>query len=111
MSRRKAVGSKRGPKAKAARQAKVPDESVARRGSAVSATATPNRSTSIPGTTAVITGGQTIIDPELPVFGADPIANFFDVGRPGHAVVRPQDLVALRLELHNLVVQPGSPPG
>ena len=34
----------------------------------------------------------------------------FDGARPGHAVVRPADLVALRIELHNLVIQPGTPP-
>lgn len=36
--------------------------------------------------------------------------NLFDAARPGRAVVRPEDLLALRLELENLVVRPGNPP-
>jgi hypothetical protein len=54
--------------------------------------------------------GPVIVDPNLPIFSIDPIGNFFDAGRPGHPVVRPADLVALRIELYNLTVQPGSPP-
>ena len=40
----------------------------------------------------------------------DPNVNFFDTNRAGHPVVRPDDLVALRIELHNLTVAPGTPP-
>ena len=40
----------------------------------------------------------------------DPNVNFFDANRAGHAVVRPEDLVALRIELHNLTVTAGNPP-
>ncbi|MGH9141932.1 MAG: hypothetical protein ACRD2I_12435 [Vicinamibacterales bacterium] len=46
----------------------------------------------------------------VPLGVPDPNGNFFDATRTGHAVVRPTDLVALRLELHNLVVSPGNPP-
>ncbi len=57
-----------------------------------------------------VIGGPIIVDPNLPVFSVDPVGNFFDAGRPGHAVVRPNDLVTLRIELQNLTVKPGSPP-
>jgi hypothetical protein len=46
----------------------------------------------------------------LPASPADPNVNFFDSSRAGHPVVRPADLVALRIELHNLTVAPGTPP-
>jgi hypothetical protein len=56
----------------------------------------------------VVTGVGTgvVVPPAI----LTPIGNFFDTTRPGHAVVRPTDLVALRLQLQNLVVTPGSPP-
>ena len=56
----------------------------------------------------VVTGVGTgvVVPPAI----LTPIGNFFDNTRPGHAVVRPTDLVALRLQLQNLVVTPGSPP-
>ena len=40
----------------------------------------------------------------------DPVGNLFDPARVGTAVVRPDDLVAMRVELRNMSVQPGSPP-
>lgn len=46
----------------------------------------------------------------IPVLAPSPNRNFFDGTRPGHAVLRPADLLALRLELHNLAVTPGQPP-
>src|SRR5262245_39852744 len=46
-------------------------------------------------------GGTGVVVPPVVL---TPIGNFFDAGRPGHAVVRPTDLVALRLQFQNLVV-------
>jgi hypothetical protein len=46
----------------------------------------------------------------IPVLAPNPNRNFFDGTRPGHAVLRPADLLALRLELRNLTVAPGQPP-
>jgi hypothetical protein len=43
----------------------------------------------------------------LPV---DFVGNLFEPGRPGAAVVRPDDLLALRVERQNLDIVPGSPP-
>ena len=43
----------------------------------------------------------------LPV---DFVGNLFEPGRPGAAVVRPDDLLALRVERQNLNIVPGSPP-
>jgi hypothetical protein len=40
----------------------------------------------------------------------DTVGNLFEPSRPGRAVVRPEDLLAIRLELVNLEVAPGSPP-
>ena len=62
------------------------------------------RVTSSPQLTSRI-GGIT-----LPSRPPDPNVNFFDANRAGRAVVRPTDLVALRIELHNLTVAPGTPP-
>jgi len=58
----------------------------------------------------VVTGGVTGTGVVVPPAILTPNGNFFDAGRPGHAVVRPTDLVALRLQLQNLVVTAGSPP-
>ncbi|WP_447920790.1 hypothetical protein [Achromobacter aegrifaciens] len=46
----------------------------------------------------------------IPVLAPNPNRNFFDGTRPGHAVLRPADMLALRLELRNLAVTPGQPP-
>ncbi len=58
----------------------------------------------------LLPGAAVVVNPHLTLPRNDPRGNFFDVGRPGHAAVRAQDLVALRIELINLVVQPGTPP-
>jgi hypothetical protein len=39
-----------------------------------------------------------------------PLTSLFDPARPGKPVVRPDDLLALRLELVNMKVQAGTPP-
>ncbi len=54
--------------------------------------------------------GPVVVMPDRPWLRPDPNENFFDANRPGHAVVRATDLVALRIELDNLVVEPGAPP-
>jgi len=54
----------------------------------------------------VIAGVGTVFFPR-PI---DFIGNLFEPARPGDAVVRPDDLVALRVQLANLVVTPGTPP-
>ena len=80
---------------------------------AVAATPVPVRPapvTVVPGRAPPVVAGPVIVDPRLPIFKPDPVGNIFDGARPGHAVVRPADLVALRIELHNLVIQPGTPP-
>ena len=46
----------------------------------------------------------------IPVLAPNPNRNFFDGTRPGQAVLRPADMLALRLELRNLAVTPGQPP-
>lgn len=50
------------------------------------------------------------IPPFLPDLAPDPNRNFFDGTRPGQPVLRPADLLALRIELRNLSVTPGPPP-
>lgn len=49
------------------------------------------------------------IPPFLPV-APDYTRNFFEKTRPGQAVVRADDLLALRFEANNLAIVPGSPP-
>ncbi|NYT63793.1 hypothetical protein H0A66_15855 [Alcaligenaceae bacterium] len=49
------------------------------------------------------------IPPVLPVI-VHYTENFFQRNRPGQAVVRPVDMLALRFELRNLSVAPGTPP-
>jgi len=46
----------------------------------------------------------------IPVLAPKPNRNFFDGSRPGQPVLRPADLLALRIELRNLAVTPGQPP-
>ncbi len=86
---------------------------VAKRPGAVTATRPTDTATTrppVPLAPGPVIGGPIIVDPNLPVFSIDPVGNFFDAGRPGNAVARPEDLVALRIELHNLSVEPGTPP-
>lgn len=49
------------------------------------------------------------VRPDL-VLPADPVGNLFSRGRAGRPAVRPDDLLALRLELVDLAVVPGTPP-
>jgi hypothetical protein len=50
----------------------------------------------------------TEIGPQFSVLR--PMTSLFDPARPGKPAVRPNDLLALRIELVNMKVQPGSPP-
>src|SRR5689334_14352138 len=58
----------------------------------------------------------TKVDPSVVVVGPpiiqlqSHVGSFFDTSRPGKPVVRPDDLVALRLELRGLSVSTGNPP-
>jgi hypothetical protein len=54
--------------------------------------------------------GVVPIRPDLPILAPDHEVNFFERSRPGGAVVRPEDLLALRVELRNLAVTAGNPP-
>lgn len=45
-----------------------------------------------------------------PLFQFDHIGNLFEKSRPGSAVVRADDLLALRVEARNLDIVPGTPP-
>ncbi|MEM9549681.1 MAG: hypothetical protein AAGA05_00815, partial [Pseudomonadota bacterium] len=62
-------------------------------------------------TGAIVTGTAGIIDSSvlIPVM-PDIVRNLFEASRPGTPVLRPDDLLALRIELVNLVVSPGDPP-
>ena len=65
------------------------------------------KKTRVPG--AVLIPGPVIeIPPFLPL-APDHTRNFFERTRPGQAVVRTEDLLALRFEMHNLAVV-GNPP-
>ncbi len=59
--------------------------------------------------TDVLTGPIVNI-PDRPIFIPDPNENFFDATRRGHPVVRPRDMLVLRLELINLNVVTGAKP-
>ncbi|SFJ50386.1 hypothetical protein SAMN04515648_4346 [Phyllobacterium sp. CL33Tsu] len=48
--------------------------------------------------------------PDHPIFIPDPNENFFDINRRGDAVVRPRDMLVLRLEFINLTVSGGAKP-
>jgi hypothetical protein len=64
-------------------------------------------------TTGVIAGpigGGVVLEPTRPQFAISHKGNFFDASRAGKPVVRPDDLLALRVELRNLSVVPGTPP-
>ncbi len=43
-------------------------------------------------------------------FNPDFVKNIFEPSRAGRPVVRPEDLLALRIELKNITITPGSPP-
>ena len=53
--------------------------------------------------------GDVVLGPVIPL-PVDFVGNLFEPGRPGAAVVRPDDLLALRVERQNLNIVPGSPP-
>jgi hypothetical protein len=78
------------------------------RPASVAGTAT-RRQTATRGASAL--GGSTVrIPPGIPSLNPNPNRNFFDGSRPGQPVLRPADLLALRIELRNLSVTPGHPP-
>ncbi len=62
----------------------------------------------------VVPGAGPTVTPDISatpdLFWFDHIGNLFDKGRPGRAVVRPDDLLAMRIETRNLKVTPGTPP-
>ena len=64
-----------------------------------------------PGVNIDIVARPGIIDvgPVIPL-PVDFVGNLFEQGRPGAAVVRPDDLLALRVERQNLNIVPGTPP-
>lgn len=63
---------------------------------------------------APLAPGAVIVAPDVPIVRPDPRGNFLDAGRAGRAVVRADDLLALRVEVHNLEIaasaQQGEPP-
>ena len=68
--------------------------------------ASPSRVTSSASTGIGGAAGPIVTVPRV----GDHVGNIFETTRAGKPVVRPHDLLALRLELHNLVIEPGSPP-
>ena len=59
--------------------------------------------------------GRLTIQPDLGIFRpglfyTDFTRNIFETSRKGSAIVRPEDLVALRIETRNLEILPGAPP-
>ncbi len=61
------------------------------------------------GRTSPLVEATVRLPPEL-VFRPDPVGNLFDRDRAGRPVVRPDDLLALRVQLINLTIAPGAPP-
>jgi hypothetical protein len=55
-------------------------------------------------------GSGVVLEPSRPPLAIRHKGNLFDPGRAGRPVVRPDDLLALRIELRNLSVVPGTPP-
>jgi hypothetical protein len=59
----------------------------------------------------VVLVNDQIRDHLVPIpFEPDTVKNIFEPGRAGRPVVRPEDLLALRIELKNILITPGSPP-
>ncbi len=54
--------------------------------------------------------GNAVLQIPPGIFAQPSLTNLFDPGKPGKAVVRPGDLLALRIELVNLKVMAGAPP-
>lgn len=74
-----------------------------------------NKKTKRPGTAKATpaVGGTSVsvsTNPPPVIFAPAPVTNLFDHAKPGHPVVRPSDLLALRIQLVNMVVKPGAPP-
>src|SRR5574338_135351 len=58
-----------------------------------------------------VDAGPIVVGPAVPFPHAPShVGNFFDKDRAGRPVVRPDDLVVLRLEFDGLVIQPGDEP-
>lgn len=60
--------------------------------------------------TGVVTGGPVVAQPAPGLLRLSHTGSLFSTGRPGQAVVRAEDLLALRFEFRNLAVEPGPPP-
>src|SRR5688572_24128091 len=110
--------------------AKKPKPKAARAVTRKKGPSTPTRSKASPGTRAArgsrtergsgtkvaqsrtpgISTGPVVVNPNVLPRIADPIQSFFDTSRAGRAVVRPHDLLAVRIELHNVSIDPGTPP-
>ena len=100
-TRRKASGRKSVLPKRAA--SKSPARAAAARNKA-----TPDSTIDVNTNIKVTPGPDAIIIP--PLFQIDHIGNLFEPGRPGQPVVRPDDLLAFRIEHRNLLVSPGTPP-
>lgn len=62
-------------------------------------------------TGAIVAGLGEVIGNLIPIpFNPDVVRNIFENSRPGRPVVRPEDLLAMRIELRNLAIDPGDPP-
>jgi hypothetical protein len=57
-----------------------------------------------------VAGGGLSIPISPGVFAPSSKSSLFDRTKPGKAIVRPHDLLALRIELINMQISPGSPP-
>ena len=64
------------------------------------------------GTSVGAIGSGPLVVEQIPpqFFAPKALTSLFDPARPGKAVVRPNDLLALRIELVNMKVQAGTPP-
>lgn len=85
----------------------APSAAAARAGAAATAV---ERAGGAAGAVAGPIGGPIVVDGPIVIPRLDFTGNLFEAGRPGAAVVRPDDLLALRIERRNLNVVPGSPP-
>ena len=83
---------------------------VTRKPRPASAAGTATRRQTATAGASALGGGIVRIPPGIPSLNPDPNRNFFDGSRPGQPVLRPADLLALRIELRNLSVTPGQPP-
>lgn len=73
--------------------------------------ATPVASPALSAGSVSAVGAAAAVVAQPPVFSAlSPLTSLFDRSRPGKPVVRPNDLLALRVQLVNMSVQAGTPP-